>query len=327
MKIVAPCVIIFFEAQFDFGDLTMAELTGVFAAAVTPLKPDFSPDLEGIPALLDFFIARGCHGILLLGTTGEGPSFSPQERHEILRTAARYRDELVSRTAQKVQLLAGTGTPSLSETINLTREAFDLGLDAVVVLPPYYYRKSNDTGLFLYFQQLLNRAVPADGKLLGYHIPSLTGVGFSLDLIARLKDAFPLQFSGIKDSSHDEDFTRKLGMRFGPDLQVFTGTDSLFQLALENHACGCITAPANLYSPLMRRIWDGFKEGKDISNQQAELNKLRHILEQYPPFPPILKALLARWHGFPAWPVRPPLENIDRELVECIAKELPGESA
>jgi len=76
----------------------------------------------------------------------------------------------------------------------------------VVVLPPYYYRKATDEGLFRYFQELIRKAVPADGYLLGYHIPGVAGIGFSLDLLARLKDAFPHQFAGIKDSSHEADF-------------------------------------------------------------------------------------------------------------------------
>lgn len=60
--------------------MSSATLSGVYAAAVTPLKPDFSPDLEAIPHLLGFLAGRGCHGALVLGTTGEGPSFSPAER-------------------------------------------------------------------------------------------------------------------------------------------------------------------------------------------------------------------------------------------------------
>jgi 4-hydroxy-tetrahydrodipicolinate synthase len=219
------------------------------------------------------------------------------------------------------KLLAGTGTPSLTETILLTHSAFDLGYDGVVVLPPYYFRKATDEGLFRFFRELIHKAVPADGFLLGYHIPGLAGIGFSPDLLARLKDAFPHQFAGIKDSSHDADFAHRLGKRFGSDLLVLTGTDSYLQLALENQAEGCITAPANLISPDLRRIWDAFQRGEEVSALQARVAKIRHILEQYPPFPPILKALLARQHGFPIWPVRPPLEESLPETVEKVTEE------
>ncbi len=295
----------------------MHPLAGVYAAAVTPLKTDSSPDPDSIPPLLDFLAGRGSHGMLLLGTTGEGPSFSAQERLEILRAGARIRE-----THRTCKLLAGTGTPSLTETVALTRGAFDLGCDGVVVLPPYYYRKATDAGLFAWFSELIHRAVPADGALLGYHIPGMTGIGFSLDLLARLKDAFPRQFAGLKDSSHDPDFARALGERFGADLLVLTGTDSYLQLAMENRAGGCITAPANLISPDLRRVWDGLQNGEDVSAVQERVTEIRRLLEKYPPFPPLLKALLAKQHGFPRWPVRPPLESVGEEVVEQVMKEM-----
>jgi len=300
----------------------MHPLAGVYTAAVTPLKADLSPDLEAVPSLLGFLAGRGCHGILLLGTTGEGPSFSAQERLGILRAALQVREMHRTDQGGTCKLLAGTGTPSLTETIALTRSAFDLGYDGVVVLPPYYFRKVSDEGLFAYFGEIIRRAVPADGFLLGYHIPSQTGVGFSLDLLARLKDAFPRQFSGIKDSSHEAGFARALGARFGSDLLALTGTDSLFQLALESGAQGCITAPANLISPDLRKIWDAWQRGEDVAPLQAHVTDIRHVLEGYMPFPPILKALLARLHGFPRWPVRPPLVEITMEMETQAAQEL-----
>ncbi len=116
-------------------------------------------------------------------------------------------------------------------------------------------------------------------------------------------------------------FARRLGERFGSDLLVLTGTDSFLQLALENHAQGCITAPANLISPDLRKIWDAFQRGEDVSALQRRVTEIRQILEKYPPFPPMLKALLARQHGFPRWPVRPPLEEASPEDVEKVIEE------
>ncbi len=284
-------------------------LAGIYAAAVTPLKADLSPDLEGLPEFLAFLASRGCHGALIFGTTGEGPSFSPSERAEVWRVAlkvrARYPD---------FRLLAGTGTPSLSETIELTRLAFDLGYDAVVTLPPYYFRKATEDGLFRWFEQVFLKAVPADGYLLGYHFPGVAGIGFSLELLERLKLAFPDRFAGIKDSSHDEGFARALGERFGEDLAVFSGTDSDFSLALENHAAGCITAPANLISPGLREIYETFVSGKDTASAQKKVTGQRLILEKFQPFPPLLKALLAHYFHQPRWPVRPPLLDLSTEL-------------
>jgi 4-hydroxy-tetrahydrodipicolinate synthase len=299
----------------------MHPLAGVYAAAITPLKADLTPDLNAIPGLLAFLSGRGCHGMLLLGTTGEGPSFSHTERLEIMRAATQVRENTNNNQGATIRLLAGTGTPSLTETTSLTRSAFDLGYDGVVVLPPYYYRKASDTGLFQYFQTLISQAVPADGFLLGYHIPGLTGIGFSLDLLSRLKDAFPSQFAGIKDSSHDAGFAGKLGERFGSDLLVLNGTDTYLTLALKAKAEGCITAPANLISPDLRKIWDAFQCAEDVSLIQEQVGEIRHLLEKIPPFPPLLKALLTRLHGFPPWPVRPPLEALAPDQINSLSEE------
>jgi 4-hydroxy-tetrahydrodipicolinate synthase len=291
-------------------------LAGVYAAAVTPVKGDSTLDLDSAPALIGFLAARGCHGVVLFGTTGEGPSFSPGEREALMRVARDVRERIPG-----FRLIAGTGTPSLSETIDLTKLAFDLGFDAALVVPPYYFRKATDTGLFNWFSEVIQKAVPSTGYLLGYHFPQVAGIGLSPDLLARLKEAFPTQFAGIKDSSHDSDLARELGERFGSELVVLTGTDSYLQLAMENKAAGCITAPANLISPDLREVWDQMSASSDPGAPLERVKKQRAILEKYPPFPPTLKALLHRLHGFPRWDVRPPLEPVPAHLEEQAVQE------
>ncbi len=286
-------------------------LAGVYAAAITPLKLDGRLDFESIPPLLRFLAARGCHGALFFGTTGEGPSFSSKEREALLRSIRAFRNQ-----APNFRLLAGTGTPGLAQTIEQTKLAFDLNYDGVVVLPPYYFSKVSDNGLFNWYSEVIQKAVPPDKYLLGYHIPSTAGIGLSLDLIARLKDAYPTQFAGIKDSSGSADFAAQLGKRFERDLAVFSGTDSLFTHALSNHAQGAITAPANLISPDLREIWELFQEGKDTSAIQNQVTEQRNILEKYTPLASSMKALLHKLHNFPEWEVKPPLEKMTAEKLE-----------
>lgn len=292
-------------------------LAGVYAAAVTPLKEDSKLDFESVPAFMDFLASRGCHGALLFGTTGEGPSFSPSERESFLRAARTHCQNLPG-----FRLLAGTGTPSLSETIDLTKLAFDIGYDGVVVLPPYYFRNASDEGLFNWFSDVIEKAVPSDKHLLGYHFPKVAGIGLSVELLTRLKDRFPTQFAGIKDSSHDPGLASSLGEKFGSDLVVLTGTDSYVQLAMQNKAAGCITAAANLISPDLRKVWDLISEGRDASEAQTRVTKQRHVLEKYPPFPATLKALLHRMYELPRWHVKPPLEDISEELAQIVESEL-----
>jgi len=291
-------------------------LAGVYAAAVTPLNTDSSFDLDAMPSFMEHLALHGCHGVLLFGTTGEGPSFSPKERGGLLRFVRSDRSQFPG-----IKFLAGTGTPSLDETIDLTKLAFDLGCDGVVVLPPYYFRKVSDEGLLRWFSEVIRKAVPQGGYFLGYNIPPMTGIGFSLELLERLKDKFPNQFAGIKDSTHDKEFATSIGQKFGKDLLVFNGTDSYFHHTLQNHAQGAITAPANLISDNLRKIWDLFQDGKDPSDMQAKVTEQRIFFEGFSPVTPILKGLLHKIHGFSNWSVRLPLENVKEGILEKTLEE------
>jgi 4-hydroxy-tetrahydrodipicolinate synthase len=292
-------------------------LAGVYAAVITPLDGEFNPDLNAIPRLLEFLAMQGCHGALILGTTGEGPSFAPEERISILKSAVQVRE-----TVPDFHLLAGTGTPSLEETIYLTRKAFDYGVDGVVVLPPYYFRKVSDDGLFSWFYHVIHKALPTGGALFGYHIPAVSGVPLSLDLLEKLKTTFPDQFAGIKDSSGDPEHAMQIGQRFGDNFIAFTGHDSLLNLALQNHASGCITALANILSPLHRMVWDSYQRGQPDKATQERLAEARLVTDRYPPAPALLKALLALDYHFPNWTVRPPLIPPKPEAVNLARAEL-----
>jgi dihydrodipicolinate synthase/N-acetylneuraminate lyase len=149
----------------------------------------------------------------------------------------------------------------------------------------------------------------------------MTGIGFSLELLERLKEKYPLQFAGIKDSSHDKDFATAVGQKFGKDLFVLNGTDTYLHHALQNNAQGAITAPANLISDNLRKIWDLHHEGKDPTEIQNKVNEQRHFLEKYAPIAPILKGLLHKIHGLPQWSVRFPLEDADAKMIEQAAQE------
>ena len=293
-------------------------LAGIYAASLTPTKGNrYVPDPEAATDYLAFLAKRGCHGALLFGTTGEGPSFSTQERIAFMKSAVSVRQ-----TQPHFRLLAGTGTPSLESTIILNQAAFDAGFDGVVTLPPFYFRTASQEGLFRWFDIVIRESVPAGKYLLGYHIPKVSGVPLPQDLLARLKDTHPDKFAGIKDSSHDLDYARELGQRFGKNLLVLNGTDSYLRDALAYDAQGAITAPANIISPQMRALWDAYLKDEDTTKYQEEITLIRDSLEKYMPFPPILKALAAELFGFQNWSVRPPLENTSHEIVQKAKLEI-----
>lgn len=297
----------------------MTNFQGIIAAALTPIKSDLSLDLQQIPEFLQFLHSRGCHGALILGTTGEGPSFSITQRKQIYKAALEYK-----KVNPDFIFLAGTGTPSLDDTQDLTRFAYDVGYDAVVVLPPYYFRSANVQGLYDWYSRLISKSVPTGAGLFGYHIPGMTGVPLTIELLSRLKSDFPSQFLGIKDSSGDPDFAVQLGKTFGSDLKVFTGNDKLFSHALENHAVGCITALANLASSVSREMWDTYDQGQQVGRIQKRLTDLRVIMDQFPPAPSFLKAVLPATFDLPPWTVYPPLvpSNLSIDALDELTSDL-----
>jgi 4-hydroxy-tetrahydrodipicolinate synthase len=296
--------------------MTLHPLAGVYAAAVTPLNADLTPALDDIPPLLDFLAGRGCHGALLLGTTGEGPSFSPAEREAIFKAGVRIRE-----TRPDFRLFAGTGTPSMDETIRLNIIAFDLGYNCVVVLPPFYFRDASEEGLFNWFGQVIHASVPGDGLLLGYHFPKVSGVPLPLTLLNQLRDNFPNQFAGLKDSSGNL-FNAITLARELEDRLILVGNDKLLSQTLVAGASGCITALANLSSPALRRIYDGHQRGEDINEIQNKVDQARDILNDYTPFPASVKGLLAQLHDFPHWPVKPPLMPFQKQVMAQAAEEI-----
>jgi 4-hydroxy-tetrahydrodipicolinate synthase len=293
-----------------------SQIKGVIVAAVTPITADLTPDLAIIPELLEFYARRGAHGALLLGTTGEGPSFSPSEREAIFRAGA----EIKSQRSDFV-LLAGTGTPSLDETIQLNKTAFDLGYQGVVTLPPFYFRSASEEGLFSWFSHVIQASVPEDGRLLGYHFPHISGVPLSQFLLARLAATFPIRFGGIKDSSGDLTHTQTTITTL-PRQSILVGNDRLMTEGLKAGSGGCITAPANLISPQLRKIYDAFLDGEDTTTEQTKVDAAREVLDTLMPFPAALKGLLAELHGFPIWPLKPPLEPFTHSQINAAAEQI-----
>ena len=291
---------------------TSHPLSGVYAAAVTPLGSSGQPLISDIPILLDFLAERGCHGALLTGTTGEGPSFSPDERAEIWKDAARWR----ANKQPTFRLLAGTGTPSLTETIELTKVAFNFGFEAVCVLPPFFFRNASEEGLFDWFAQVIDQSVPDKRFLLGYHIPAVSGVALPLSLLQRLNSAFPNRFAGLKDSSGSLVSAREYAQGL-PGKAILVGNDKLLGPGLESGAAGCITAGANLWSSNLREIYEAHTSKNNTEELQSRVDSLRAIMDAMPPAPAFVKALLHAQYRLPLWKVRPPLRDFSKEQIQA----------
>ena len=197
-------------------------------------------------------------------------------------------------------------------------------------MPPFFYKGVSDEGLYAFYRHLLDQAVPEDGRLFLYHIPQVTGVAVSFDLVARLLEGGERRVVGIKDSAGDLEHCRELCRRF-PEIGVFTGNDQLILDALRSGARGCVTGLVNVFAPLAVAIHQAFQAGDPAAEGlQEQFTCLWSVLERYQPYPALMKALLALELDDPAWlRVRPPLvpmpaSRLQELLGECAALDLPA---
>lgn len=281
----------------------MAKPHGIISAMLTPFTSDVGPvDYEWLPGYLRFLADGGLHGVLALGTTGEGPSMSVAERIRTLEIIMAHRGEL--------SVIAGTGCAALTDTIALSRAAIDLGVDAILVMPPFYIKQPDETGILAYFRALCD-ALPADACVMLYHIPQVTGVPITRAIIDGLLASHGTQFYGLKDSSGDWEHSKMLIDSY-PQLHIFTGSDRLIARALAGGAAGAITALSSAFPKLARAVFDAFHQGGDVAAAQARLSAVRDLVNPINT-PPALKAALTWTSDLPETALRLPLLPLSNE--------------
>jgi 4-hydroxy-tetrahydrodipicolinate synthase len=286
---------------------------GVFSAALTPLDAELAPDHARFVAHCRHLLDEGCDGIALLGTTGEANSFSVAERTALL-------EAVVAAGIAPQRLLPGTGVAALSETIALTRHALSVGVDTVVMLPPFYYKGVSDDGIYASYSEIVQRIGDDRLKVVLYHIPQMSAQPISHALIERLRAAYPATFVGIKDSSGDFANMTAMVDRF-PGFSVLVGADPLLLPLLRKGGAGCITATSNLVARDLAYVYKHFRDSDDdaaLQAAQARIVKARELVSRFPQMAS-LKTLVAERTGHAGWQrLRPPLES----LPSAQAKEL-----
>jgi 4-hydroxy-tetrahydrodipicolinate synthase len=271
---------------------------GVLAPVLTPFHEDLSVDRDRWIAFCKRLLARGCRGLVPFGTTSEAASLSLAEKLDLLAA-------LRAAEVPGTMLMPGTGVASLPETVRLTRAAVEHGCAGVLLLPPFYYKKVSDDGLYAYAAEVIRQVGDARLKIYLYHIPPVAGVGWSPELVERLARAFPDTVVGLKDSGGDWSYTETVLRRL-PGFGAFVGNERFMSDAVELGGPGTITATANVNPELIARAFDrcGRSGGTDLNDAMLAY---RRAVEQYPTIPG-LKAVLARRSRHPGWArVRPPL--------------------
>ncbi|HXF64913.1 MAG TPA: dihydrodipicolinate synthase family protein [Caldilineaceae bacterium] len=292
---------------------TSQALRGIFVPTLTPVHADLSPDLDRWIDHSRRLLQMGCHGLCPFGTTSEANSFGLSERMEML-------EALVAAGIPAAQLMPGTGTCAIPDTVRLTAHAVGLGCSGVLLLPPFYYKGVSDDGLFRSVAEVIERVGDARLRIYLYHIPPVAQVGFSLALIERLIDAYPGVVVGIKDSSGDWNNLQALLTRF-PGFGIFTGSERFLLPTLRAGGAGSINAVANVIAPLQRRLYDQ-QDSPNAEALQEEINRLRQTYKDYPAIPS-LKQIMAYLRRDPSWlHLRPPLTALSAEQAQTLIANL-----
>ncbi len=278
---------------------------GVLAASLTPLDDSGAPHGSALADHVQTLLHRGCDAALLFGTTGEGLSFSVEERIQAL-------DTVIDAGVPPERLLVGTGALALPDAIQLSAHATAHGVGGVLVLPPFHFTHVSGDGLVATYEHLIEGVDSPDLHLYLYHYPNLTQVPIPFPLIQTLCERHPDQIAGIKDSSNEWDHQDALCSSF-PDLQIFTGSERHLTPLLRAGGAGCISATVNVTAPLAQQVVRDWETNDQFASTQSTLTELRTRLSQFPTIP-ALKQLMAWRHDRPEWTqVRPPLALLDED--------------
>jgi 4-hydroxy-tetrahydrodipicolinate synthase len=274
--------------------------SGILSPAVTAFTGQLEIDAERTVAHFNWLLQQGCDALVVFGTTSEANSLSVAERTSFLEYA-------VSNGIDPRKLLPGTGCCSLPDSVVLSKHAISLGCSGVLMLPPFYYKAVSDEGLYRYFATLIERVGDDRLRIYLYHIPPISQVGISFDLIERLTAGFPGVVIGIKDSSGDWEHTRQLIDRFAPGgFRVFPGSEMHLLPALRAGGKGCISAFANINPALLQEVFQKWQK-PEAEGLQQEVERQGRALRKYPVIP-ALKTILAESRKDQGWEnIRPPL--------------------
>ena len=219
-------------------------------------------------------------------------------------------------------LMPGTGHCALTDSVKMTREAVRMGCGGVLMLPPFYYKGVSDEGLFRNFSEVIERVGDERLRLYLYHIPPVSNVGISLELIERLLARYPGIVAGAKDSSGDWSNTKAMLERFKERaFDVFPGSEVFLLDGLRAGGKGCITATGNVNPGAIDQVFRSWR-GPDADMLQAGITATRKIVQKVPMIP-ALKAITAHFANDPAWrTVRPPLTELTPEQDRQVISEL-----
>jgi len=247
------------------------KLKGMIPAIVTPLNENKTLDKEGYKKVIDYAMNNGCSGVMTLGTIGEGTDVNRDTYFDTVRTSV----EIMNGSGA---VIVGTGSSDYEKIMNNIDVVFDAGADAVLNVPPFYHKLSQEM-IYNFFNRLAD-----DSKLpiMIYNLPDITKNNVDLEVVIRLKDHENIV--GIKDSSGNLTYFQQLVCQCkSNDFEVFMGRAPLTMLAILLGASGTMTPIPNLNPELEVSIYRHVEDG-NIEQAKKTMIKIQEIVNLYSSF-------------------------------------------
>jgi len=292
-------------------------IEGVLSPVITPFGKDYAPDAKRFVAHCRWLLRSGCAGLAVFGTNSEANSMSVAEKRKLL-------EALVAGGVEPSALMPGTGHSALTDSIELTRAAVSMGCAGVLMLPPFYYKGVSDEGLYRNFAEIIERVGDERLQLYLYHIPPVSQVAITLNLIEKLLSKYPGIVAGVKDSSGDWANTKAMLDAFAKGgFDVFAGSETFLLDNMRNGGKGCITATGNINPGAIANVYRNWRSA-DADKLQAGITATRKIVQKQPMIP-ALKSAVAHFGNDPQWKTcRPPLVELTSNQEEELIRDLKG---
>ena len=281
----------------------MSEINGIYAASVSILDRNLRLDISKTIKHAENLIDQGCHGVAILGSTGQAQLISLEEKIKLI--------EELSKSKYKKNFIVGTGFNSLSDTILLMKTSQSLDMKKFLIMPPaYYFYKDKD--VINFYNKIIENI--SDCKIILYNFEKLCGYKFSIECVETLVKKYPKQIIGVKDSTYN--LYENLNI---DNFSILPGSELKLLKGLELGCSGIITATCNVTADLSRKVYDDFKNKKN-QKYNEKLCNVRAAFDKY--------NLISGMHSFLSDSdncfknILPPLSLLDSKEKEKLFEEL-----
>lgn len=287
---------------------------GTYVAMVTPFTKDEEIDEEGFRSNINFLIDNGVNGLLAAGTTGESATLSHDEHKKVIEI-------LIDEVDGRVETLAGAGSNSTKEAIDLVKFSEDAGADAALVITPYY-NKPQQHGLIDHYQVISDAS---DIPIIAYNVPSRTGVNLDVDTIVELAKIDNVD--AIKEASGSinkiSEIYKALSLEgLEEDFNILSGEDGLTLPIMALGGTGVISASANVDPRRMVLMVDSMLNEDYQRAQELHYEMINLIKALFVESNPVPAKTAMRIMGLPSGPLRQPLAEMKEDNVEILKKAL-----